>query len=113
MRFRIEFSAEAERDFALIFDHLFENYRAFGETVEAALDHSEFTLNKAVTRLLRSDSGGLAGFPGSISRRQSRSPSPFTSLKSIEAFASSTFKSSGTGGRKASDPCSHPVTEPR
>jgi plasmid stabilization system protein ParE len=27
MRFRIEFSAEAERDFALIFDHLFEGYR--------------------------------------------------------------------------------------
>ena len=41
MRFRIEFSAEAERDFALIFDHLFESYRSFGESVEAALDHSE------------------------------------------------------------------------
>ena len=26
MRFRIEFAAEAERDFALIFDHLFESY---------------------------------------------------------------------------------------
>ena len=41
MRFRIEFSAEAERDFALIFDHLFESYRSFGESVEAALDHCE------------------------------------------------------------------------
>ena len=41
MRFRIEFSAEAERDFALIFDHLYESYRGFGESVEAALDHSE------------------------------------------------------------------------
>ena len=41
MRFRIEFSAEAERDFALIFDHLFESYRGFGESVEAALDHCE------------------------------------------------------------------------
>lgn len=41
MRFRIEFSAEAEGDFALIFDHLFESYRSFGESVEAALDHSE------------------------------------------------------------------------
>ena len=39
MRFRIEFSAEAERDFALIFDHLFESYRSFGESVETALDH--------------------------------------------------------------------------
>ena len=41
MRFRIEFSAESERDFALIFDHLFESYRSFGESVEAALDHCE------------------------------------------------------------------------
>ena len=41
MRFRIEFSAEAERDFALIFDHLFESYRSLGSRVEAALDHSE------------------------------------------------------------------------
>jgi len=41
MRFRIEFSAAAERDFALIFDHLFESYRSFGESVEAALDHCE------------------------------------------------------------------------
>ena len=41
MRFRIEFSAEAERDFALIFDHLFESYRSFGESVEAALDYCE------------------------------------------------------------------------
>ena len=41
MRFRIEFSAEAERDFALIFDHLFETYRSFGEFVETVLDHCE------------------------------------------------------------------------
>ena len=41
MRFRIEFSAEAERDFALIFDHVFESYCSFGESVEAALDHCE------------------------------------------------------------------------
>ena len=41
MRFRIELSAEAECDFALIFDHLFESYRSFGESVETALDHCE------------------------------------------------------------------------
>ena len=41
MRFRVEFSAEAEGDFALIFDHLFESYRSFGTRVEAALDHCE------------------------------------------------------------------------
>ena len=40
MAFRLEFSAEAERDFGLIFDHLFESYRGFGESVEAALDHA-------------------------------------------------------------------------
>jgi plasmid stabilization system protein ParE len=41
MRFRLEFSAEAERDFALIFDHLFESHRRFGTRVETALDHCE------------------------------------------------------------------------
>jgi len=41
MRFRIELSAEAERDFAVIFDQLFEIYLGFGETVESALDHCE------------------------------------------------------------------------
>lgn len=40
MRFAIEFSAEAERDFDLIFDHLFESYLAFGESTEEALDHA-------------------------------------------------------------------------
>ena len=41
MRFRIEFSAEAKRDYALIFDHLLESYRSFGTRIEAALDHCE------------------------------------------------------------------------
>ena len=40
MDFRLEFSAEAERDFELIFDHLFESYRRLGERVEDALDHA-------------------------------------------------------------------------
>ncbi len=40
MRFAIEFSADAERDFGLIFDHLFESYVAFGESAEEALDHA-------------------------------------------------------------------------
>lgn len=40
MRFAIEFSADAERDFDLIFDHLFESYLAFGESTEEALDHA-------------------------------------------------------------------------
>lgn len=36
-QYRIEFSAAAERDFELIFDHLFESYCAFGESAESAL----------------------------------------------------------------------------
>ena len=46
MRFRIEFSAEAEHDFALIFDDLFESYRSFGTRVEAALDHCADRIRK-------------------------------------------------------------------
>ena len=41
MRFRIEFSAEAERDFSLIVDHLFESYVGFDESAETSLDHCE------------------------------------------------------------------------
>ena len=39
--FRLEFAAEAERDFALIFDHLLNSYLGFGESLESALDHAE------------------------------------------------------------------------
>ena len=40
MPFAIEFSARSERDFELIFDHLFESYLHFGESIEEALDHA-------------------------------------------------------------------------
>ena len=40
MGFRLEFSAEAERDFGLIFDHLLRSYLDFGESLESALDHA-------------------------------------------------------------------------
>ena len=40
MKFSIESSADAEHDFELIFDHLFESYRSFGESIEEALDHA-------------------------------------------------------------------------
>ena len=40
MPFTIEFSAESERDFELIFDHLFESYRLFGESADEALDRA-------------------------------------------------------------------------
>ena len=54
MRFAIEFSADAERDFGLIFDHLFESYVAFGESTEEALDHAAqrvMDIRKAADRL--------------------------------------------------------------
>ena len=54
MRFAIEFAADAERDFDLIFDHLFESYLAFGEPTEEALDHAAervMDIRKAADRL--------------------------------------------------------------
>lgn len=40
MAYRLEFSAEAERDFELIFDHLLRSYLNFGESLKSALDHA-------------------------------------------------------------------------
>jgi len=40
MAFTVEFSAESEHDFELIFDHIFESYVGFGETIEEAVDHA-------------------------------------------------------------------------
>jgi len=54
MRFAIEFSADAERDFDLIFDHLFESYVTFGEDTEEALNHAArrvMVIRKAANRL--------------------------------------------------------------
>lgn len=58
MRFAVEFSAESERDFELIFDHLFESYVAFGEEIEAALDHAERRV-----RAIRESADQLSTFP--------------------------------------------------
>ena len=41
MAFHLEFSADAERDFGLIFDHLLRSYLDFGESRESALDRAE------------------------------------------------------------------------
>ena len=38
MAFQLEFSAEAESDFELIFDHLLESDISFGERVESAIE---------------------------------------------------------------------------
>jgi len=49
MAFRLEFSAEAERDFGLIFDHLLRSYLGFGESLESALDHAEARIREIRT----------------------------------------------------------------
>lgn len=36
----VEFNADAERDFELIFDHLVDSYVGFGEDAEEALEHA-------------------------------------------------------------------------
>ena len=58
MRFRVEFSAEAGRDLALIFDCLFESYLGFGESVETALDHCEARIHD-----IRQEADRLASAP--------------------------------------------------
>ncbi len=63
MRFAIEFSADAERDFGLIFDHLFESYVAFGEGTEEALNHAArriMDIRKAADQLARFPLRGVA-----------------------------------------------------
>lgn len=58
MGWRIEFSAACERDFELIFDHLFAAYRSFGEEPEDAFAQAERRLGA-----LRLAIGGLARAP--------------------------------------------------
>lgn len=63
MRFAIEFSADAEDDFGLIFDHLFESYVTFGEGTDEALDHAArrvMDIRKAADRLARFPLRGTA-----------------------------------------------------
>ena len=63
MRFAIEFSADAEHDFDLIFDHLFESYVAFGESTEDAVDHAArrvMDIRKSIDRLASFPLRGMA-----------------------------------------------------
>ncbi len=41
MALRLDFAADAERDFALIFDHLLDSYLGFGEGLQPAFEHAE------------------------------------------------------------------------
>ena len=54
MPFEIEFSAAFERDLELVFDHLFDSYRGFGESVDDSLSHAAkriVGIRKATRRL--------------------------------------------------------------
>jgi toxin ParE1/3/4 len=58
MSYAIEFAAASERDFELIFDHLFSTYRGFGDSPDEALE-------RAARRILalRADAARLTTFP--------------------------------------------------
>ena len=58
MAFRLEFAADAEQDFGLIFDHLLRSYLGFGQRAESALDHAE-----ARTREIRADAERILDAP--------------------------------------------------
>jgi toxin ParE1/3/4 len=58
LAWKVDFSAEAERDLNLILDFLLDQYMNFGEPPEVALDHAA----KRV-RGIRSDAGRLAKAP--------------------------------------------------
>ena len=54
MQFEIEYSLESERDFELIFEHLFDSYLGFGENVDKALEHATrriFDIRRAAEQL--------------------------------------------------------------
>ena len=46
MAWTTEFSREAERDLALIFDHLFETYTGFGEDTAEAFDRATARISR-------------------------------------------------------------------
>ena len=58
MAFRIEFAAEAERDLALIFDHLNDSYAGFGEPANEAFRRAEQRI-----RAIRRDADTLRAAP--------------------------------------------------
>ena len=53
MNWRIEFAAEAERDFALILDHLIDSYMSFGDTPAEATQRATQRLENILDDSLR------------------------------------------------------------
>ena len=64
MPYRIEFAEASERDLDLIFDHLFESYLGFGESIDQAFDHA----GQRIMRI-RAAAERLALFPESGASR--------------------------------------------
>jgi plasmid stabilization system protein ParE len=64
MKFAIEFSTESERDFELIFEHLFESYVGFGESREAAFGRAAKRIKE-----IRKAAERLATFPNRAAAR--------------------------------------------
>ncbi|MFY0597852.1 MAG: type II toxin-antitoxin system RelE/ParE family toxin [Cognatishimia sp.] len=63
MAWTLKFAEGAERDFALIFDHLVDSYIGFGEPLSAALDHAEnrvLDIRKEADRILIAPHRGSA-----------------------------------------------------
>lgn len=58
MAWRTEFAAAAERDFALILEHLVQSYTAFGESEGEALAHAAARLDRILA-----DAGRIATAP--------------------------------------------------
>ena len=58
MGFEVQFSADAENDFGLIFDFLVESYLAFGENVETAIEHATIRVEQ-----IRQDAESIGGAP--------------------------------------------------
>lgn len=58
MAYKVTFAADAERDFELVFDFLFESYVEFGEAAGPAIDRAEERIQS-----IRADIEALAKVP--------------------------------------------------
>lgn len=61
MAYRLEFAADAECDFGLIFDHLPRSYLDFGESPESSFEHAESRsaeIRRAAERILTAPDRG-------------------------------------------------------
>lgn len=69
MEYEVKFSADAERDFELIFEFLFDSYIAFGDSAAVAIDRAE-----ARTQSIHTEIGTLSNFPRRTTPRDDIGP---------------------------------------